>query len=184
MVFDPEIVEADAAAIATVQDRSFEEKPEIPAGPLNDSKAKVKKTPIKQSNKPIENKEVMHPNAYSDMHPEYIHNNITNNDIYTLGRNLLNKFVRLSEEIYGQVRVYDEKHIKIVAGWLEQGLDPEYAVKRMRHVMLWRRSNNLDSPKSVVFFKDALFKQDKNDKAQRAEAMLKKLGRGLKRIKR
>tara|TARA_R100001440_G_scaffold35850_2_gene54901 strand:- start:935 stop:1789 length:855 start_codon:yes stop_codon:yes gene_type:complete len=184
MVFDPEIVEADAAAIATVQDRSFEEKPEIPSGPLNDSKAKVKKTPTKQSNKPIENKEVMHPNAYSDMHPEYIHNNITNNDIYTIGRNLLNKFVRLSEEIYGQVRVYDEKHIKIVAGWLEQGLDPEYAVKRMKHVMIWRRNNNLDSPKSVVFFKDALFKQNKNDKAQRAEAMLKKLGRGLKRIKR
>ena len=187
MVFDPEIQEADAQAIATAQDRSFTEKPEIPAGPLT-SQQKKKPTCGKPVNKPNKNNPSkntdIHSDTYSDMHSELIHNNITNNTYIPIARNVLQRFVRMSEEIYGIVVVFTDEHVNTLASWINAGLDPEYAVKRIRHIIKWRRDNNLDSPKTINFFKDALLKPKTVSKQDRATKMLNSLGRKLKRTNR
>ena len=180
MVFDPEIKEADAVAIATVQDRSFEEKPEVPKGALGEKPKSVDKIVdnLKGDRKP--NKADIHSDTYSDMQSEYIHNNITNNEYIPLGKSIMNKFVRMSEELYGQIRVFDERHVEIVAGWLQSGIKAEYIIKRIRDIMVWRRGQGLDSPKSIQFFKDAIIRPKKESRKDRATEMLKKLGRSMK----
>ena len=187
MVFDPEIQEADAQAIATVQDRSFTEKPETPAGPLTNERKKKPnhgKPVDKPTKESIDKNTNIHSDTYSDMHSELIHNNITNNTYIPIARNVLQRFVRMSEEIYGQVRTFKDEHVNILASWLNTGLDAEYALKRIRHIMIWRRNNNLDSPKTISFFKDALLKPKAQTKKDRATKMLNSLGRSLKRTKR
>jgi hypothetical protein len=86
----------------------------------------------------------------------------------------------MSEQLYGQVRVFDERHVQIVVRWLESGIKEEYILKRIRDVMLWRRGQGLDSPKSIQFFQDAIVRPKKETKQDRATQMLKKLGRSMK----
>ena len=90
----------------------------------------------------------------------------------------------MSEEIYGIVVVFTDEHVNTLASWINAGLDPEYAVKRIRHIIKWRRDNNLDSPKTINFFKDALLKPKTVSKQDRATKMLNSLGRKLKRTNR
>ena len=51
-------------------------------------------------NSVVKNNSNMVSNTYPDMHSEYIHNNPSNNYIYPIVRNILNRFVRLTEEIF------------------------------------------------------------------------------------
>ena len=61
-------------------------------------------------------------NTYPDMHSEYIHNNPSNNHIYPIVRNILNRFVRLTEEIFGVLVQYTIEDEKMVSEWVKEGL--------------------------------------------------------------
>ena len=71
-------------------------------------------------------------------------------------------YIKYTEEIYGQRKQYTEKHVEIVVGWLNKGLDAEDAVKRIKHCIRWQRDNKpySDAPNTIMFFKDALFNRD------------------------
>jgi len=186
MVFDPGISEEDAIATATVNDRSYEEKPEIPKGPKvgdntkyslrRNTKIEVKPT-VKEGDKVD-----IHSKEYVDIHSEGMHNNKLNNDIFLKGKMIMNKFVRLTEEIFGQHIQYNQKQLEIVQSWIaDKGLDPEYAVRRIKDILVWRRTNHKDSPKSIVFFEHALFKRPPPiDKAEEIQRMIKKISNARK----
>ena len=97
---------------------------------------------------------------------------------------ILNTFVRLSERIYGQVRSYDQGQLDLVAEWIQnKNLKPEYAIKRIEEVLLWRRRNNKDSPKGIKFFEYAFFKKPPpENKAEQVAVIIKKLA-NTKKIK-
>ena len=222
MVFDDKIDEETAKATATLDERSFNEKPEIHAGPkgfeskdantMSEKKRQLDKMnkilketggdivkAVAHSNLPVdksvdnssisvdnlgikEHKEnkIFTQTAYTDMHSEGMHNNKDNNDIYTKAKYIINAFVKYTEQIYGQRKQYTEKHIEIVVGWINQGVDPEYAVKRIKHCIEWQRNNKpySDAPNTVMFFKDAVLNRDAGkDKLQ---TMLDKAVRSTK----
>jgi len=186
MVFDPEVTEEDAAAIATDQDRSYEEKPEIPIGPKMNDKTKYSlRRNTKIEEKPTVKgggKVDIHSKEYVDIHSEGLHNNKLNNDIFLKGKMIMNKFVRLTEEIFGQHIQYNQKQLEIVQSWIaDRGLDPDYAVARIKDILLWRRTNHKDSPKSIIFFEHALFKRPPPiDKAEEIQRMIKKISNAKK----
>ena len=185
MVFDPKIKEEDAIATATVNERSFEEKPELHIGPLQGKKttSSMKKEPTKS----IENKEDkadIPSSEYLDIHSEGMHNNKMNNDIFPKARMICNMFVRLSERIYGQVRSYDQGQLDLVADWVQnKNLNPDYAMMRMEEVMLWRKKNLKDSPKGMRFFEYAFFKKPKAETKQEEAADILKRFINSRKIK-
>ena len=183
MVFDPEVSEEDAAAIATDQDRSYEEKPEIPKGPKMNGKTKYSlRRNTKIEEKPTVkggDKEDIHYKEYVDIHSETIHNNKLNNDIYPIGKSILNKFKKLTEEIFGQHIQYDQGQLDLLCSWIkDKGLTEDYAVKRIREVLTWRRANKRDSVKTIKFFEYVFFKQDKpKDNKEMIQRIVKKIAR-------
>ena len=183
MVFDPEVSEEDAAAIATDQDRSYEEKPEIPKGPKMNDKTKYSlRRNTKREEKPTVkggDKEDIHYKEYVDIHSETIHNNKLNNDIYPIGKSILNKFKKLTEEIFGQHSQYDQGQLDLLCSWIkDKGLTEDYAVKRIREVLTWRRANKRDSVKTIKFFEYVFFKQDKpKDNKEMIQRIVKKIAR-------
>ena len=183
MVFDPEVSEEDAAAIATDQDRSYEEKPEIPKGPKMNGKTKYSlRRNTKTEEKPTVkggDKEDIHYKEYLDIHSETIHNNKLNNDIYPIGKSILNKFKKLTEEIFGQHIQYDQGQLDLLCSWIkDKGLTEDYAVKRIREVLTWRRANKRDSVKTIKFFEYVFFKQDKpKDNKEMIQRIVKKIAR-------
>ena len=186
MVFDPDVTEDDAAAIATVNDRSYEEKPEIPKGPkVGDNTRYSLRRNTKTEEKPTVkggDKVDIHYKEYVDIHSEGLHNNKLNNDIFFKGKMIMNKFVRLTEEILGQHIKYNQTQLEIVQSWIaDRGLDPDYAVARIKDILLWRRTNRKDSPKSIVFFEHAFFKRPPPiDKAEEIQRMIKKMSNAKK----
>ena len=187
MVFDPKITEEDAKATATVQDRSFEEKPTLYTGPktsdnTKSSMSKKVNTVDKIKEKRTDKERDIHYKEYLDIHSEGIHNNKDNNNIFPIARMILNTFVRLSERIYGQVRTYDQGQLNLVAEWIQtKNLKPEYAIKRIEEVLLWRRRNNKDSPKGIKFFEYAFFKKPPpENKAEQVADIIKKLANAKK----
>ena len=183
MVFDPEVSEEDAAAIATDQDRSYEEKPEIPKGPKMNDKTKYSlRRNTKREEKPTVkggDKEDIHYKEYVDIHSETIHNNKLNNDIYPIGKSILNKFKKLTEEIFGQHIQYDQGQLDLLCSWIkDKGLTEDYAVKRIREVLTWRKANKRDSVKTIKFFEYVFFKQDKpKDNKEMIQRIVKKIAR-------
>jgi len=181
MVFDPEVTEEDAAAIATDQDRSYEEKPEIPIGPKMNDKTKYSlRRNTKIEEKPTVKgggKVDIHSKEYVDIHSEGLHNNKLNNDIFLKGKYVMNEFKKLTEQIFGQNLQYNQKQLEIVQSWIkDKGLDPDRAVKKIKEVLIWRRDNHKDSPKSIVFFEHAFFKRPPPiDKAEEIQRMIKKI---------
>ena len=183
MVFDPEVSEEDAAAIATDQDRSYEEKPEIPKGPKMNDKTKysLRRNTKKEEKATVKarDKEDIHYKEYVDIHSETIHNNKLNNDIYPIGKSILNKFKKLTEEIFGQHIQYDQGQLDLVSSWIkDKGLTEDYAVKRIKEVLTWRRNNKRDSVKTIKFFEYVFFKQDKpKDNKELIQRIVKKIAR-------
>ena len=54
------------------------------------------------------------PSTYPDMQSEYMDNNLTHTHIYPIVRSICNRFVRLTEEIFGvlvQYNIEDEKMV-------------------------------------------------------------------------
>jgi DNA-binding transcriptional ArsR family regulator len=198
MVFDDKIDEDTAKATATVEERSFDEKPEIPLGPKGYEKASdaVRKKELKKMKEifkqPVDNsvdnlgkkehKEnmIFTQTAYSDMHSEYIHNNKDNNDIYTKAKFIIKEFIKYTEQTYGQRKNYTEKHVEHVAEWIRNGVDPEYAVKRIKHCIEWQRNNKpyADAPNTIMFFKDAVMQRDKGK--TRMQQLLDQAERNMK----
>ena len=183
MVFDPEVSEEDAAAIATDQDRSYEEKPEIPKGPKMNDKTKYSlRRNTKREEKPTVkggDKEDIHYKEYVDIHSETIHNNKLNNDIYPIGKSILNKFKKLTEEIFGQHIQYDQGQLDLLCSWIkDKGLQEDYAVRRIKEVLTWRKQNRKDSVKTIKFFEYVFFKQDKpKDNKEMIQRIIKKIAR-------
>ena len=183
MVFDPEVSEEDAAAIATDQDRSYEEKPEIPKGPKMNDKTKYSlRRNTKREEKPTVkggDKEDIHYKEYVDIHSETIHNNKLNNDIYPIGKSILNKFKKLTEEIFGQHIQYDQGQLDLLCSWIkDKGLQEDYAVRRIKEVLTWRKQNRKDSVKTIKFFEYVFFKQDKpKDNKEMIQRIVKKIAR-------
>ena len=183
MVFDPEVSEEDAAAIATDQDRSYEEKPEIPKGPKMNDKTKYSlRRNTKREEKPTVkggDKEDIHYKEYVDIHSETIHNNKLNNDIYPIGKSILNKFKKLTEEIFGQHIQYDQGQLDLLCSWIkDKGLTEDYAVRKIKEVLTWRKQNRKDSVKTIKFFEYVFFKQDKpKDNKELVQRIIKKIAR-------
>ena len=178
MVFDPKIKEEDALAMVPDKDRSYEDKPEIHVGPKGGGK---KKYAPRVHNSVVKNNSNMVSNTYPDMHSEYIHNNPTNNHIYPIVRNICNRFVRLTEEIFGTLVQYNIEDEKMVTEWVKEGLTEARAVARIREILLWRRTNRKDCPKRLVFYKDVFIKKDKpNNNKELVQDMVKKISRKMK----
>jgi hypothetical protein len=181
MVFDPDVSEEDAAATATVDDRSYEEKPEIPKGPKMGTNTKYslrRNTKTKDKDAVKEGDKVdIHSKEYVDIHSEGMHNNKLNNDIFLKGKYVMNEFKKLTEQIFGQNLNYNMKQLEIVQSWIaDKGLDPDKAVKKIKDILIWRRDNRKDSPKSIVFFEHAFFKRPPPvDKAEEIQRMIKKI---------
>ena len=170
MVFDEKIDEDTAKATATTEERDFTEKPEVHAGPKGFEKTKLHTKRRQPVDKSVDNlcikehkeKKIFTQSAYSSMQSECIHNNKDNTSIYTKAKYIIKMYIKYTEEIYGQRKQYTEKHVEIVVGWLNKGLDAEYAVKRIKHCIRWQRDNKpySDAPNTIMFFKDALFNRD------------------------
>jgi hypothetical protein len=178
MVFDPKIKEEDALAMVPDKDRSYEDKPEIHVGPKGGGKKnyapRVHKTVVKNNSN-------MAPNTYPDMQSEYMHNNPKNNHIYPIVRNILNRFVRITEEIFGILVQYSIDDEKMVTEWVQNGLTEARAAARIKEILIWRRNNKRDCPKRIVFYKDVFNKKPKPSNNQElVQDMVKKLSRKMK----
>ena len=117
----------------------------------------------------------MNSNAYVDIPSERLRNTQQNNDIFINSRKVCNEFVKLTNEIYGTLVQYNFDEEKLVGEWLQKGLKPEYAVKRMRDILTWRKDNKYDCPKRIVFYKDVFFKKGKaTNKKEEMQRLLKR----------
>ena len=178
MVFDPKIKEEDALAMVPDKDRSYEDKPEIHVGPKGGEKKNYAPRVHKTKDKNGSN---MVPNTYPDMQSEYMHNNPKNNHIYPIVRNILNRFVRITEEIYGTLVQYSLDDEKMVSEWVQNGLTEARAAARIKEILIWRRNNRKDCPKRIVFYKDVFNKKPKPSNNQElVQDMVKKLSRKMK----
>lgn len=183
MVFDPDVSEEDARATATDQDRSYAEKPEIHKGPkMGDNTKYSLRRNTKNTSKDGGLKVDIHSKEYVDIHSEGIHNNKLNNDIFFKGKYVMNEFKKLTEQIFGQHIQYNDKQLEIVQSWIkDRGLDPDKAVRKIKDVLMWRRTNHKDSPKSIIFFEHAFFKRPPPiDKAEEIQRMIKKISNAKK----
>ena len=178
MVFDPKIKEEDALAMVPDKDRSYEDKPEIHVGPKGGGK---KNYAPRVHNSVVKNNSNMVSNTYPDMHSEYIHNNPSNNHIYPIVRNILNRFVRLTEEIFGVLVQYTIEDEKMVSEWVKEGLTEDRAAARLKEILTWRKENRKDCPKRIIFYKDVFVRKPKpaNNK-EKIQAILKKVVRGTR----
>jgi hypothetical protein len=160
------------------KDRSYEDKPEIHVGP----KGGEKKNYAPRVHKTVDkNGSNMVPNTYPDMQSEYMHNNPKNNHIYPIVRNILNRFVRITEEIYGTLVQYSLDDEKMVSEWVQNGLTEARAAARIKEILIWRRNNKRDCPKRIVFYKDVFNKKPKPSNNQElVQDMVKKLSRKMK----
>lgn len=178
MVFDPKIKEEDALAMVPDKDRSYEDKPEIHVGPKGGEKKNYAPRVHKTKDKNGSN---MVPNTYPDMQSEYMHNNPKNNHIYPIVRNILNRFVRITQEIYGTLVQYSLDDEKMVSEWVQNGLTEARAAARIKEILIWRRNNKRDCPKRIVFYKDVFNKKPKPSNNQElVQDMVKKLSRKMK----
>ena len=177
MVFDPSITEDDAKAIATEKDRSFTEKPDIFKGP----KGIVHKD-IHRVNKSItKNNSNMGSSAYKDIHSDASVTHQQNNIYSYKAKMLCNEFVRITEQIFGTLVQYNIEEMKMVEKWLQEGLKEEYATKRIKEILEWRKANRYDCPKRIVFYKDVFIRKPKpKNNKELVEAILKKTTRSLK----
>jgi len=178
MVFDPKIKEEDALAMVPDKDRSYEDKPEIHVGPKGGDKKKyaprVHKTVVKNSSNMVSS-------TYPDMQSEYMHNNPKNNHIYPIVRNILNRFVRITEEIFGTLVQYTTEDEKMVSEWVKEGLTEARAAARIKEILLWRRNNRKECPKRIVFYKDVFFRKPKpTTNKELVQDILKKVVRSTK----
>ena len=178
MVFDPKIKEEDALAMVPDKDRSYEDKPEIHVGPKGGDKKKyaprVHKTVVKNSSNMVSS-------TYPDMQSEYMHNNPKNNHIYPIVRNILNRFVRITEEIFGTLVQYSTEDEKMVSEWVKEGLTEARAAARIKEILLWRRNNRRDCPKRIVFYKEVFFRKPKpTTNKELVQDILKKVVRSTK----
>jgi len=183
MVFDPKISEDDAIATATVTDRSFEEKPEVKVHPKSKEDEKPNQRGKKEySSKGITDRKKDAPSAYVDIHSEGLRNNIGNSsNIYLKAIEILNTFIKLTEEIFGQHKQYDMKQVKVVEDWINQGLHPPTAIAKIKQIIEWRRDNHKDAPATIYFFKDAINKVNRpRNKEEQVKGILKKITRKLK----
>ena len=177
MVFDPSITEDDAKAIATEKDRSFTEKPEIPKGP----KGIVHKDIHRMNKSKPYNNSNMSSNTYKDIHSDASVTTKLNNIYSYKAKMLCNEFVRITEQIFGTLVQYNIDEMKLVEEWLQQGLNEQYAVKRIKEILEWRKANRYDCPKRIVFYKDILMRKPKpKNNKEIIEAILKKTTRSLK----
>ena len=77
----------------------------------------------------------MAPSTYPDMQSEYMHNNPKNNHIYPIVRNICNRFVRITEEIFGTLVQYNIEDEKMVAEWVKKDLPrPELLLDLERYL--------------------------------------------------
>ena len=178
MVFDPKIKEEDALAMVPDKDRSYEDKPEIHVGPKGGDKKKY----APRVHKPIvKNSSNMVSSTYPDMQSEYMHNNPKNNHIYPIVRNILNRFVRITEEIFGTLVQYTTEDEKMVSEWVKEGLTEARAAARIKEILLWRRNNRKECPKRIVFYKDVFFRKPKpTTNKELVQDILKKVVRSTK----
>ena len=176
MVFDPKVKEEDAKAIATVNDRSFEEKITIPKGPLMNKNSNGKYS-SRVNNKKDTNKVDIPSSEYVDIPSERLHNTPSNNiSILNSSRLIMNSYVKFCREIFGQHKVYDFKQEELVKSWLNKGLHPDTAIAKIRTTIQWRKDNRYDCPGTIYFFKPIFFKEDKgNDTRLDIQKMIKKL---------
>jgi hypothetical protein len=115
------------------------------------------------------------------MQSETIHNNKGNNYIYPIVRNICNRFVRLTEEIFGVLVQYNIEDEKMVAEWVKEGLTEARAAARLKEILVWRRTNRKDCPKRLVFYKDVFIKKDKpNNNKELVQDIVKKMSRKMK----
>ena len=93
----------------------------------------------------------------------------------------INRFVRITEEIYGTLVQYSLDDEKMVSEWVQNGLTEARAAARIKEILIWRRNNRKDCPKRIVFYKDVFNKKPKPSNNQElVQDMVKKLSRKMK----
>ena len=119
--------------------------------------------------------------AYKDIHSDVSVTQQQNNIYSYKAKMLCNEFVRITEQIFGTLVQYNIDEMKLVQEWLQQGLNEQYAVKRIKEILEWRKANRYDCPKRIVFYKDILMRKPKpRNNKEIIEAILKKTTRSLK----
>ena len=95
--------------------------------------------------------------------------------------NILNRFVRITEEIFGVLVQYTTEDEKIVSEWVKYGLTEARAAARIKEILLWRRNNRRDCPKRIVFYKDVFKKKPPpSNNKELIQDILKKVVRSTK----
>jgi hypothetical protein len=85
-------------------------------------------------------------------------------------------FKKIVMELYGQNIIWKPDHETLVQEWLDSGYKKEYLLKRIRDILEYRIKNNMDSIKSIIYFKSIFNKQTPKEKTdnQTLDGMIKK----------
>tara|TARA_R110000744_G_scaffold27429_1_gene67005 strand:+ start:835 stop:1578 length:744 start_codon:yes stop_codon:yes gene_type:complete len=91
-------------------------------------------------------------------------------------KNIMADFKKIVMELYGQNIIWKPDHETLVQEWLDSGHKKEYILNRVRNILEYRIKNNMDSVKSIIYFKNIFSKQkpaEKTDK-ETLDGLIKK----------
>jgi len=185
MVFDNEITEEDAKAIATATERSDEEPLEFPTGPKMTDKPvdkKKKSIPSRNNRKGNSNADIPSEGIHS-MHSEGIHNTSINNDIYIKGKEVLIQWQRKTEELSGQHFTFNDNHINVAISWLQSGMEYEKLVRKLHRLLQWYKDKffpRQEMPRSIKYFDRMMRQEPKRNDDDELERFVKAVARSTR----
>ena len=185
MVFDNEITEEDAKAIATATERSDEEPLEFPEGPKMTDKPvdkKKKSIPSRNNRKGNSNADIPSEGIHS-MHSEGIHNTSINNDIYIKGKEVLIQWQRKTEELSGQHFTFNDNHINVAISWLQSGMEYEKLVRKLHRLLQWYKDKffpRQEMPRSIKYFDRMMRQEPKRNDDDELERFVKAVARSTR----
>ena len=185
MVFDNEITEEDAKAIATATERSDEEPLEFPEGPKMTDKPvdkKKKSIPSRNNRKGNSNADIPSEGIHS-MHSEGIHNTSINNDIYIKGKEVLIQWQRKTEELSGQHFTFNDNHINVAISWLQSGMEYEKLVRKLHRLLQWYKDKffpRQEMPRSIKYFDRMMRQEPKRNDDDELERFVKAVARNAR----
>ena len=142
--YDPDVEEDEAKAMVTAQDRP-DEKPELTVGPKGSIPSK------EYSSKGI----VATGNTSHSV--QGIHNTPSKSIYSNTARNIMNTFVRLTEEIFGRLIQYNFEQEQTATKYVQDGLTLEKAQQVIRKGLMHMRNNNMEPPRTIYWFEKAFF---------------------------
>ena len=82
-----------------------------------------------------------------------VHKSIYSN----IARNIMNTFVRLTEEIFGRLIQYNVEQEQTATKYVQDGLTLDKAEQVIRKGLMHMRNNNMEPPRTIYWFEKAFF---------------------------